>query len=570
MTKMRILLALALLLAAGAALVLVRAKVTGPRYDAQLRFRLVSSGAVKLPAAQGNAAQELRIETVVDDSAQVIREGNRIELHWDDPKFEMSVNGRRLPEQEAMLKAAGKQLMVLELGREGNPEKFFYRPLRGLRPEASELLVNTAKMILFQLAWDPAQKGKATGTDFWGRTELSWKDPFEVTTESAAKTESGLRGTGRFTVTFDGNGYLATVKGYQETAPEGALALGTSRSTYDLSLSHHTVIELATDLSGLETSLPWVIVNPDSVLRAAYADRTAGWSLERVAKEAEALRRARSTSMTAISPLSEKLYQLLWLDHSRAPAYAKLALELGPKHPLFDELLKALSQVGDAGSQAALLDVLRALRGDPASLKVMINVAFTRAPGPEAERMLEDIAANPASPGQKNSAELLLGQMAWQLRETEPQRAWAIEARFREILVTARDPREVAHALDVIGNTGLCGAPTVLAAYASDVKAPFFPNALESLRYCRNELAAITLLQAFGRGGRSTEAALKALEMRAERGIYDEAVFTALLEWLKANGRKREKSRTVMNVLGLLGSLDASAGARLEQARKSL
>lgn len=540
-----------------------------PSTTSSFEFSFNSEGELHL--SDDNPESNLKIKTELRGISTVdFNPGKSISIRWK-PALQFTVNGRRLPEQEALLQAVGEQRMVLLISPNGTPEKIYYQPLPTLPASAAELVLNTGKMLLFQLAWDRNDLEKQKGLDFWGDHRRSWQKndgEIHVTTTSVEKTQSGLRGMGKFILAFDSDGVLNSVEGTQTTSPDQEMQLGHSKTNYKFIKVHSEKADSQATLEGLIEDVPWIVVNSKAMMKATMEDRTKGWTLDRVVAEAENLIRNQKTSAQDLLALSTKIQELLWLNPGLSEELVGLTSSLGSKHPLFDEILKALTWVGDEKCQLALQKILEQNKSDEsAAIRTMVGIAFVDNPTLESQRALEGIALNPENPVIGRTAELMLGQVAYQLLDSEVPRAEEIQSRYIRKLQDPEDKAEVRHTLNVIGNTGICNDYDSIAIYVGNRDPEIHSRALEALRFCRDSRVPGLLLSLFEKSDEEKQLALSIMEMRSQRDIFDPGIFAALKAWIQLAGSSHSLSKPVIGVLSQLARLDSRARSEFEEMR---
>jgi hypothetical protein len=115
--------------------------------------------------------------------------------------------------------------------------------------------------------------------------------------------------------------------------------------------------------------------------------------------------------------------------------------------------LSLLTGVGSPAAQRAIADVARAWKGSDDAVSVLGLLGEVREPTTETVDLLRAMRDDKSSPQLATTAELVLGNVAGHLADTDPVAADAIAQSFEERLRGATDPSDVSETLAALGNT---------------------------------------------------------------------------------------------------------------------
>ncbi|HLK57263.1 MAG TPA: HEAT repeat domain-containing protein [Chthonomonadaceae bacterium] len=169
------------------------------------------------------------------------------------------------------------------------------------------------------------------------------------------------------------------------------------------------------------------------------------------------------------TPLALKLKALVSV-HPEVCTLLSRKLALAPAGSLTMRLLtSALDSVGSQEAQSAVVAAIEARPDDwPALQRLIPPLGAAPAPTPEAQAILEALAAHSGQASIASTAQLALGSMAFHMAQNAPERAAQIVDETIERLVQAKQTTLVTRLLLTLGNAGSPrSAPALLSYLAS-------------------------------------------------------------------------------------------------------
>jgi HEAT repeat protein len=250
------------------------------------------------------------------------------------------------------------------------------------------------------------------------------------------------------------------------------------------------------------------------------------------------------------TPLYLKFKALAYLQPEVADRLGQRLAGAPADSVTFRVLTQALAGCGRPQALNALVEVVRRRHHEwPAMMEMVPALGLARAPTPEAEAVLHELAAR-AGKEVRSMAQLALGLMAHNLADSDPARAAVIVRWALAQLEAARDAGGRRQMLLVLGNTGSLLAWPALRAHLSAAEPEVRAAAVAGLRWVEAREAEAALCRALTEDGdanvrveaaqaleaRAASAATVAAQARALRRDGSVAVRLAVLKGL-AQGR---------------------------------
>jgi HEAT repeat protein len=178
-----------------------------------------------------------------------------------------------------------------------------------------------------------------------------------------------------------------------------------------------------------------------------------------------------------------KFKALVYLQPDVSPRLGALLKTAQPNSPTMRILSGVLGDVGHRQAEQALITAIQARPRDwPALFKLISALGSVPSPTPEAEALIRHSAQHSTIPELKSSAELMLGNMARNLAETEPKRAKAIVESFLQDIKGESSEDRTGQLLLVLGNSGSPLAVPTLAQYLKSTSPSLRATAASALR----------------------------------------------------------------------------------------
>lgn len=182
------------------------------------------------------------------------------------------------------------------------------------------------------------------------------------------------------------------------------------------------------------------------------------------------------------------------------------------------QLLCALGTAGTPACQRALVAALEDPTMSPASRQsALVGVTAVQSPGGETEIAVRRFSEGTQVPDLSRNAVLVLGAMAWQLRDADSGRADRIQSYLEERYARAGAAEDRVAILEAFGNAGGATADRLASASASDRDDRVRGAAMTALRRVSTASAEEVLIGAL-REDRSPAVRLRAIDALSGRG----------------------------------------------------
>ena len=489
----------------------------------------------------------LAVQTDISGKASVSFTRPWLRVEWS-PSFDVRVGESAQRGSTDVLNTLGREVAWGKVTKDGVITEVRYSPRSDLSPDLQEVVVNTSKMLLLQVAQgyftdarSASSNNSHTGNDVWGPNTrlISEGAPHDesrrLTVETKTILPSPTTMAGRGTFTIETKKLNLSLNGRQTLTNQ--LQLGSSQTDYklDCEKSYETSSNDPSRATPLETTTstpPWLVLDGTRSKHAAIQEKLGKKTIDQVIKEAKGFRKTKK-GYEGVAEFSRKLQDFLFLHPEAAKNYYELALQFGPTHPLFDEILKALSQSGGPEAQKALLDLVDRFSKDPdVSKKTLIAVGMSTKPDATIAQALEKWGADPTF-SEAPLANMMLGHVAHQMYTlgTDPARALAIDQSLVAKLQAAEADPEKSKWLSAIGNAGLCSDLEAIKTQMHAPTAYVAEGALMALRYCDGPEIQDLLWRVFTQRPELNQTFFSALNMREERGLPVATLVEQVIAW---------------------------------------
>jgi HEAT repeat protein len=309
-------------------------------------------------------------------------------------------------------------------------------------------------------------------------------------------------GASDLTVDLD-KGRIETISGSEaQTILIAGKIVGGAQNRFQLKLSNEdkaspgeiasAVDDLAARSSAVQAIALSAAPSEHAQLTAIYRSQLGDDSLETVKWALDAFEHG--SSKFSYPQLYAKVKALIFLQPA---ACAELGTVLRSSHssgPVAQLIAGALAAVGNTEAQAVLINTIRMLREDPATVQLLIELCAVKRPTQTAQDAVEEIAWHSPGSSVARAAQLTLGSMAHNLKQLSPRRAADIveHARVRLSGVSGGETQLIA----LLGNSGVAEALPVLAAFFDHPSGDLRSRAALALRFIDGEQADEMLARA--------------------------------------------------------------------------
>jgi HEAT repeat protein len=308
---------------------------------------------------------------------------------------------------------------------------------------------------------------------------------------------------------------------------------------------------------------------PEELRERAIETNTLGDStLASLLAELTAAEKSQGKSDT--TQLYLKLKALFYLQPETCEPFQKLLTTAPATSVTLNLVTGALGAAGNQQAQQVLISVLRARSDDEAMFSKLSSIlAETKSPTQEAEDVLSEFAFREPETNTAKTAQITIGTMAWNIGNSDPQRAQKIVQRLIEHLSASSDPQVLRRLLSAIGNAGSAEAIPTIKRLLNDTSPDLRGGAAYALRWIdsdeADELLAATItndsetsvqLQAFSA---LSYRDMKAATFDAQKRVFlSERAENVRLAALKNLWEAREEYSEVVGVVKQAASADAS------------
>lgn len=474
-----------------------------------------------------NLEQNIKLETNIKGSIAVITQGEYLIFSWT-PNISIELNNKSLPtsELENVLKSVSS--FSLRLSGEKPISLNLYTNLDPNNPNTTPA-VNFLRMIAMSFYWRNDFLSQNFCFDYFGPcliTELKGDDRFM--TKSTNSKDAYVKQDSAFQVKHDEMGKILNLSQRQESVLSFAdKKLGKNLIQISLDFLRNEVAPA--QAPGNFSWNPFMSPSGLNQYKNQLQRKYAGWDLKRVKDQFIKLKLSGAKNASDYAKASTALQELLFSNPSLAQEYGNYVNSLDPADPMYAEILRALSFVGSPECQKALINHFfiakkNVVRGN----NLLVALGFVQNPTLESQEFLESLSQSADAPFRK-TAQLMLGNMAYNLQTSDPTRSNDLHSKLLEKITTAKSREELLHALAVWGNTGSCESVDQIIVLTRNVDLDIAKAALLGLRFCSlppvNNLYVVEL---FGRKD-FTDTILSAIEMRCQRGLCDQG-FLKLLD----------------------------------------
>jgi hypothetical protein len=449
----------------------------------------------------------------------------RLAYRVRQPEAEITVNGAPDRERAQALQAELARPLLVEVDGRGRVLSIRLGA-EGIASPIARGLVSATQVVLpstprGQTAWDAEEDGPTgTGVVSYEASPGPERGTFDLrkskdrylppamprknTNEAHARMTYHPRG--RFEARLDGRlGRVVSLSGSETTAVEvGKQAVGRAETTTRLELLREEKVawqELdllsAEGLARCPTALALFVPVSEEAVEASLQRSELGTATEEgLLAELVKAERAPAGSVNETA-LYLKFKALAHLHPEVSPRLGRRLAGAPAGGGTFRVLTQALAGSGRAQAQAALVDVLRRRQGEwPAMMEMVPALGLARAPTPEAEAALHELATRSANEQVRSLAQLALGLMAHNLADSDPARAAAIVRWALAELEAARDTGGRRQMLLVLGNTGSPLAWPALRGHLSAAEPEVRGAAVAGLRWLEGREAEAALCRA--------------------------------------------------------------------------
>jgi HEAT repeats len=228
---------------------------------------------------------------------------------------------------------------------------------------------------------------------------------------------------------------------------------------------------------------------PEELRERAIETNTLGDStLASLLTELTAAEKSQGKSNT--TQLYLKLKALFYLHPETCEPFRKLLTTAPTSSVTMNLVTEALTAAGNPQAQQVLVGVLRARSDDEAMFsKLSSLLAQTKSPTQEAENFLSEAAFKEPETNTVKTAQITIGTMAWNIGNSDPQRAQRIVERLIEHLGSSSDPNVSWRLLSAIGNAGSTEAIPTIKKFLNDPSPDLRGGAAYALRWIDSDEA---------------------------------------------------------------------------------
>ncbi len=528
-------------------------------FEATTHFKMVSRGTFL-----GNQDGGLKIHTDLEGSPVISfdKDSRVLKMVWT-PLMVLKVNDVLNEGYKSDLESVKDETFYAHFNEQMVMDKIYYSKRANVQPAVQELVLNFNKMLAHQAAWYltsiPMEKTTyKKGVDIWGETEITLTNDGTTTLARLQSIEkkSIQNGTGKFEITKDTDGKVF-VEGSQEASMgdgDSSKSMATTLNEYSfttLGFKHTKEIKISVDFSKLDSTPPWMVVDSKAIKEDSLKEKLKSWDKNKLQKAVFNFKLPANSTYKDVGEISGIISDMLYMDHSLAKAYYEWVKKLGPEHPLYPEIIKALGVVGCPECQVSLLKITEDYRNNVnATEKSLVAIGFVENPEVATEERMREFAQDRQF---KNSgmANAMLGNYASALAEKDPERAKKIDEELSNKLNKSKNKNDIQRQLAALGNSGQCTDYNAIAALTKNTDIDIRKDAVMALRYCKNEQVDELYKTLFREKGEMRMSVVQAVEMRISTGINLEQQFDFFAKWIEnpASTLDQQETGMVVNLL---------------------
>lgn len=450
------------------------------------------------------------VTTVLEQNA----EGWLLACHWQNMTLDIAINGRTSATELAQAKNSLREEHFVQINPRGRVLWVRFAPSTGeIAQGIARTLLANAQFVLPEPGgsgetWE-AQEDDPNGTSVaryqrgntdkdttsYTKSRLRYVIQPEKRSPGDINVPVVITPEDRRTAKFDtAAGHLIALEGTEKQTTTISNK-NTAQSKTDFTLAFVRQEEVApTDLNALKAQhnerVPVVKSVPLSV-QASLAEREASVqkkelgdaTTESILEALDAADRDKSGGEDP-SALYLKVKALAAVRPEASAALAKKLLTAAPRSNTMRIVTAALGAVNNTEAQNALVTAIRARRSDWAALSQLLPpLGGAPEPTPQAEEILHDLAVNATDVNIASTAQLVLGSIAFNLRETNPERAGKIvEEAAARLDAAATVPLKQRYLL-TLGNAGSARGLPALSKYIADANPAIRAVSVYALRF---------------------------------------------------------------------------------------
>jgi hypothetical protein len=509
----------------------------------------------------GSFNQTLQIQSTSQGQTNVWVDPEQriVKLNWS-PSHDIKVNGVSDKQSSQNISNLTDETVYLVFDPSGVFTELYYLPRAGLNSGEQNILLNTNKIAAHQVAWLAIAQANwwNQGSDLWGLYQskpLHGPDSITIDTQTSMPSPSGMSGKSQTVIKLFNSNINQVITKQQQLVVLGKNTTGESENSFSLVLTSQQQIKfsLAEEFNVIKASWKmtpaWITVDKLEARKAQIAERLKSETTQSLFKQLTQFKAQPGQGYQAIAPLSVKLEEMLLLHPELASTYKRWALELGAKHIMFDEIIRALSSVGDPECQNSLRALANFFTNDiDTARKILLAIGLLDQPSSDTQSWLTN-NLNSDNQEYERISELMLGQVGNRIANSSPDRAAAIDSILQSRLGSGKDEPERDNTLAAIGNFGSCNPWNQILAEIDAPTKSRQERAILAIRFCPRSQVADIYWRVFKQKSQLRTTVLHAAQMRLARNLIEAPFLEALLEYVSINTADKEIAASLVAIL---------------------
>lgn len=342
------------------------------------------------------------------------------------------------------------------------------------------------------------------GVRTFRKTKLEYVTSAPDETREMPEAPKAILPEGASDLTFDfDKGRIETISGSEaQTILIAGKIVGGAQNRFQLKLSSEDkasqgeIASAAEDLAARSSAVQAIALSAATSeheqLTAIYRSQLGDDSLETVKWAIDAFEHG--SSKFSYPQLYSKVKALIFLHPAACAELGTVLRSSDSTGPVAQLIGGALSAVGNAEAQDALISTMKTRRDDAATVKLLIELGAVKRPTQTAQDAVEEIAWQGQGSSVARAAQLMLGSMAHNLKQLSPRRAADIVERATARLsgVSGGETQLIA----LLGNSGIAEALPVLEKFLDHPSSDLRSSAALALRFVDGEQADEMLARA--------------------------------------------------------------------------